>query len=129
MFHKSIESYAWYIRVADVPKFLNHIAPVLEGRLAQSALSGFTGEIIVSECVRGFRLAIERGKISAEAWTPDDSALVMFPPQAFLQVLFGRRSFGELRTMYPDCWSDDDTATVVIETLFPHRYSNVMPIG
>ena len=71
----------------------------------------------------------ERGKISAEAWTPDDSALVMFPPQAFLQVLFGRRSFGELRTMYPDCWSDDDTATVVIETLFPHRYSNVMPIG
>ena len=129
MFHKNIESYAWYVRVTDVPKFLNHIAPVLEGRLAQSALSGFSGEIKVSECVRGFKLNIERGKINAEAWQADDNAPVMFPPYTFLQVLFGRRSFGELRTMYPDCWSDDDTATVVIETLFPRRYSNVMPIG
>ena len=72
-FHKNIPSYAWYIRVADVPKFLNHIAPVLERRLAQSALSGFTGEIKVTEYVRGFKLKIEQGKISAEAWTPDDS--------------------------------------------------------
>ncbi len=129
LFHKSTGSYAWYIRVADVPKFINHIAPVLEQRLARSVLAGVSAEVRVTECVRGFQLKIDRGKISAEAWTPDDSAQLMFPPYTFLQVLFGRRSFGELRYMYPDCWSDDDTAAVVIETLFPKRFSNVIPIG
>ena len=92
LFHKITPSYAWYMRVADVPKFLNHIAPVLEQRLAQSALSGFSGEIKVTECVRGFKLNIEQGKIRAEAWPPDDTAQAMFPPYTFLQLLFGRRS-------------------------------------
>ena len=128
MFHKIIPSYAWYMRVTDVPKFLNHIAPVLEGRLAQSALNGFTGEIKVTEYVRGFKLKIEQGKISAEAWTPDDSDNAMFPPYTFLQLLFGRRSLSDLRTMYPDCILQDEAAAV-FEVLFPRRYSNVMPIG
>ncbi len=128
VFHKIIPSYAWYMRVTDVPKFLNHIAPVLEGRLAQSALKGFSGEIKVSEYVRGFKLKIEQGKISAEAWTPDDSDQAMFPPYTFLQLLFGRRSLSDLRYMFPDCRAEDE-AVVVFETLFPRRYSNVMPIG
>jgi hypothetical protein len=128
MFHKNIGSYAWYIHVADVPKFLNHVAPVLEGRLAQSALRGFTGEIKVTEYVRGFKLKIAQGKISAEAWTPDDSDHAMFPPYTFLQLLFGRRSLGDLRYMHPDCILQDEAAAV-FEVLFPRRYSNVMPIG
>ena len=128
LFHKIISSYAWYMRVADVPKFLNHIAPVLEGRLAQSALSGFSGEIKVTEYVRGFKLKIDQSKISAEPWTPDDSDNAMFPPQAFLQLLFGRRSLSDLRHMYPDCILQDEAAAV-FEVLFPRRYSNVIPIG
>jgi hypothetical protein len=127
-FHKIIPSYAWYMRVADVPKFLNHVAPVLEGRLAQSGLSGFSGEIKVTEYVRGFKLKIEQGKISAEAWTPDDSDQAMFPPYTFLQLLFGRRSLRDLRAMFPDCILQDETA-VLFEALFPRRYSNVIPIG
>jgi hypothetical protein len=126
-FHKNTGSYAWYIRVTDVPKFLNHVAPVLERRLAQSALNGFTGEIKVTEYVRGFRLKIDRGKISAESWTPDDSDNAMFPPYTFLQLLFGRRSLSELRYMFPDCIAQDEAATV-FEVLFPRRHSNVIPI-
>jgi hypothetical protein len=45
---------------------------------------------------RGFKLKIEQGKISAEQWTPDDSDNAMFPPDTFLQLLFGRRSLSEL---------------------------------
>jgi hypothetical protein len=78
LFHKLIPSYAWYMRVADVPKFLNHVAPVLERRLAQSALNGFAGEIKVTEYVRGFALKIDRGRVSAEAWTPDDNDNALF---------------------------------------------------
>jgi hypothetical protein len=128
LFHKITPSYAWYMRVADVPKFLNHIAPVLERRLAHSALNGFSGEIKVTECVRGFRLKFEQGKIGAESWAPDDTAQAMFAPFTFLQLLFGRRTLSDLRYMYPDCWAEDE-ATVVLETLFPRRHSNVIPIG
>jgi predicted acetyltransferase len=126
-FHKTVSSYAWYMRVADVPRFINHIAPVLEMRLTQSALSGFSGEIKVTECVRGFQLNIEQGKISAEPWTPDDSAAAMFAPYTFLQLLFGRRTLSDLRYMYPDCWANDEAA-IVFETLFPRRHSNVIPL-
>jgi hypothetical protein len=128
LFHKTTPSYAWYMRVADVPKFINHVAPVLEKRLAQSALKGFLGEIKVTECVRGFTLNIERGRIRAEAWSPDDRANAMFSPYTFLQLLFGRRSLNDLRYMFPDCWAEDE-ATIVFETLFPPRHSNVIPIG
>ncbi len=128
LFHKNIPPYAWYMRVTDVPKFLNHIAPVLEQRLAQSALSGFSGEIKVTEYVRGFKLKIDQGKICAEAWTPDGSDDAMFPPYTFLQLLFGRRSLSDLRYMFPDCLLLDEAA-LVFEALFPHRYSNVIPIG
>ncbi len=127
LFHKTIPSYAWYIRVADVPKFLNHIAPVLEQRLAQSALNGFSGEIKVTECVRGFKLNIGRGTIRAEAWSVDDNAQAMFSPYTFLQLLFGRRSLRDLHYMYPDCWAEDEAAAV-FEALFPRRCSNVIPI-
>jgi hypothetical protein len=128
MFHKITPSYAWYMRVADVPQFINHVAPVLEKRLAQSALNGFSGEIKVTEYVRGFTLKIEQGKISAEQWMPDDGDNAMFPPFTFLQVLFGRRSVSEVRSMFPDCILQDEAAAL-FEVLFPRRYSNVMPIG
>jgi hypothetical protein len=127
-FHKITPSYAWYMRVADVPKFLNHIAPVLERRLAQSALNGFSGEIKVTEYVGGFKLKIEQGKVSVEPWTPDDSDHAMFPPYTFLQLLFGRRSLSDLRYMFPDCALQDEAAAI-FEVLFPRRHSNVIPIG
>jgi len=38
-------AYAWYIRVADLPAFLWHMAPVLEKRLAQSVLAGYSGKM------------------------------------------------------------------------------------
>src|SRR5512139_2233891 len=109
-FHKTTPSYAWYVRVANVPKFLNHVAPVLERRLAQSALNGFSGEIKVTEYMRGFKLKIEQGTINAEPWTPDDSDNAMFPPYTFLQLLFGRRSLSDLRCMFPDCFLQDEAA-------------------
>ncbi|HSD84325.1 MAG TPA: GNAT family N-acetyltransferase, partial [Anaerolineae bacterium] len=128
VFHLITPSYAWYIRVADVVKFLNHIAPVLERRLAQSALSGFSGEIKVTECVRGFKLNIAQGRLSAEPWTPGDNAEAMFAPYTFLQLLFGRRTLSDLQYMYPDCWTQDESAAV-FTALFPRRHSHVIPIG
>ncbi len=117
-----------YLRVADVAKFLNHIAPALEARLARSGLTSYSGEIKATEYVRGFKLIIERGQVRAETWRPDGSDNAMFPPYTFCQLLFGRRSLSDLRYIYPDCLLDDEVAAV-LETLFPERHSNVLPIG
>ncbi len=129
LFHSIRAPYGWYMRVADVPKFLNHVAPVLERRLAQSALAGYSGELKVTEYVRGFKIVVEQGKVRSEAWQPDDGdASALFPPLTFLQMLFGRRSFEELDYMYPDCFANDE-AEAVLKVLFPKKPSNVLPMG
>jgi hypothetical protein len=127
-FHKVHPPYAWYMRVKDIVAFLRRITPVFERRLAASSLAGYSGELRVNEVVRGFKLTIERGRIDVEAWTPDDSDNAMFPPYTFLQMLFGRRSLSDLRYMFPDCLCEDEPA-VVLETLFPPRPSNVLPLA
>ena len=128
LFHKMHPAYAWYMRVPDVAAFLQRITPVLEDRLAQSPLAGHTGELRVSEYVRGFQLKFGRGKIAAETWQPDDGRYAMFPPYTFLQLLFGRRSLSDLCYMYPDCRMEDEAA-VLLDVLFPRHSSNVLPMG
>jgi hypothetical protein len=124
--------YGWYIRVADVPRFLRHIAPALEARLARSVMSGYTGEIKINEYRGGFKMVWDKGKlVTVEPWQHvigerDDNA--GFPPLVFLQLLFGRASIMELRTLYPDCWAQDE-ATVLLDALFPKQYSRVIPVG
>ncbi len=124
--------YGWYIRVADVPRFLMHIAPALEARLARSTMAGYTGEVHVNEYRGGFKMVWEQGRlVEAGPWQHvidqhDDHA--GFPPLVFLQLLFGRASIMELRTFYPDCWANDE-ATVLLEALFPKAYSCVIPVG
>jgi GNAT superfamily N-acetyltransferase len=122
--------YGWYIRVADVPRFVRHIALVLDTRLACSTMAGYSGELKISEYRRGFRFVFENGKLAtAENWEPIESEVQAgFPPLVFLQLLFGCKSLMELRAAYPDCWARDETA-VLLDALFPKQYSCVMPVG
>ncbi len=130
---KARPPYGWYIRVADVPGFLRHIALVLEARLARSPLAGHTGELKINEYRGGFRMAFENGKLTAtEPWQSMDSeggdASAAFPPLVFLQLLFGRRSLADLRAAFPDCWAKDE-ATALLNVLFKSQSSYVMPVG
>jgi GNAT superfamily N-acetyltransferase len=124
--------YAWYVRVPDLPAFIKHIAPVLQKRLANSAIAGYTGEIKMDFYRGGLRLAFQDGLLTAaEPWrSPIYSAepSAGFPPLVFLQLLFGHRSLDELRTAFPDAWANDDT-TLVLKTLFPTRASYVLSLS
>jgi hypothetical protein len=51
-----------------------------------------------------------------------------FPALTFLQILFGYRSFEELKYAFPDCWWDNDQTQVVINALFPKKNSHVYGI-
>jgi GNAT superfamily N-acetyltransferase len=122
--------YAWYLRVADLPRFLRHVAPALERRLAESAQAGYTGEVTVDFYRGGLRLAFEHGALAlAEDWRRPlwGEAQAGFPPLVFLQTLFGHRSLDELRRIYPDVWASGDAAAL-LDTLFPKRPSLLMPL-
>jgi hypothetical protein len=123
--------YAWYVRVPDLPGFIRHIAPVLEKRLAESVLSGYTGELKLDFYRGGLRMVFTDGCLEAvEHWPVpvyDPSANAGFPSLVFLQLLFGHRNLDDLRYAFPDLWVSNDAA-IVLQTLFPTRPSFVMPL-
>jgi hypothetical protein len=125
--------YAWYVRVADLPRFIQHIAPVLERRLAASVMSGYSGELKISFYYSGLRLTFEQGRLTEAAnWQVPDSDQhwdgASFPSLVFLQLLFGYRSLAELRHAFPDCEADEEP-TLLLNALFPKRASLVYPLG
>ncbi len=120
--------YAWYLRVPDVPAFLQRITPILEERLAKSVLVGYTGELKLDFYRGGLRLQFDQGKVTMiEPWrapTYGDNANGGCPPLVFLQLLFGYRSLAELRAAYPDVWVNQET-TLLVNTLFPAQPSTI----
>lgn len=115
--------YAWYVRVPDLPAFIHQITSVLEQRIADSIFAGHTGELLMDFYRGGLRLAFESGKLTTvENWQRDHNwgkeAQCGFPPQVFLQLLFGHRSLAELRHAFMDVWATDD-GRPLLEVLFP----------
>ena len=126
-------SYAWYVRVPDLPRFLMHIAPALEKRLAESPARGYTGVKSMSFYRTGLRWLFELGKLVAvEPWQPTARDLegdIALPGLTFLQLLFGYRSLEELHHAFPDCvWGTNETRAL-FECLFPKRPSEVLGLS
>lgn len=119
--------YAWYVRVPDLPRFVRHIAPVLEQRLAGSVVAGFTGDLRLNFYRSGLRLRFDAGRLAeCEPWLDqddfDETTHAAFPPLVFLQLLFGRRSLEELRYAFPDV-TCKEAYVPLVKTLFPSRTS------
>ncbi len=125
--------YAFYLRLPNLPDFLRLIAPVLEQRLAQSALTGYSGELKFTFYRNGARLVLNQGKLeTVEAHQPSPfghSGNAGFPPQTFLQLLFGYRSMQMLKDNFADCWTDRDEIHILLDTLFPRIQSDVWPVA
>jgi hypothetical protein len=124
--------YAWYLRVPDLQGFILTIAPLLEARLADSALTGYSGELKLSFYRTGLRLGFVDGRCSLiEPWKPSPqghSGDALFPGLTFLQLLFGYRSLNELKYAFPDCSTHGDQAPALLEILFPRQASNLWAI-
>jgi predicted N-acetyltransferase YhbS len=126
------DPYAWYLRVPDLPGFLNHIKPVLEKRLAESIAPGHSREIKIGFYRDGLRIVIEKGRLrTIERWmpSPKEEGDIAFPDLTFLQIVFGYRSFDELQNAFADCWCDHEDVHVLINILFPKKLSDVFPVA
>jgi GNAT superfamily N-acetyltransferase len=124
--------YAWYVRVPDLPKFIRHIAPALEARLANSALAGYSGTLTLNFYRGGLQIEFAEGKLTgAENWQIPlwhPGADAGFPPLVFLQLLFGRRSLEDLQYAFPDVEAKNEVE-LLLKTLFPASPSWVIPLG
>jgi hypothetical protein len=123
--------YSYYVRVPDLPRFLRHVAPVLENRLDASVAAGHTGEMKVSFYGDGLRLELESGRLSeVEDWSPtvEETGDAAFPDLTFLQLLFGYRSLDELDRAFADCSPGEGDARVLLKVLFPRRPSELWPV-
>ena len=125
--------YAWYLRVPNLPGFIRLIAPALEQRLAESIAVGHTGELKLSFYRDGLRMIFRHGKLKAvETWKPAskvDEGDAAFPGLTFLQLLFGYRSFDELRYAFKDCYWENNNVRALLNALFPKRLSDVFPVA
>jgi hypothetical protein len=120
---------SWYIRITDLPRFIQHIAPALEQRLINSAVAGYTGELKLDFYRGGLRLVFDKGQlVTAEDWRStvlNNSSDGGFPPRVFFKALFGYRSLADLRHAYADVWVNND---VLFNTLFPVKASWALPL-
>ena len=124
--------YAWYLRVADLPDFLQHIGPVLERRLAKSWCVGHTGDLKISFYHSAVKLSFEKGKLKGvAAYQPEqnEDGDVFFPGLTFYRVLFGAESFETVSEMFPDCFPRNDQGRALMPILFPQRNSSVWAIA
>lgn len=127
--------YAWYLRVADMARFICTIAPVLEQRLVDSGANCYTGDLKINfSDLTGLHIRFENGRI-AEARDlvfnspkEENETDARFAYNAFLNVLFGHRSFEEIELVMPETFVPRKAA-VLLSTLFPRKRSRLMPIA
>jgi hypothetical protein len=123
--------YAWYLRVPDLPGFLQHISPALERRLADSVMAGHTGTVRLELFTSQIALVWERGKLAEvgtyTAKNAGDGDAV-FPDLTFLKLLFGHRSLAELDYARADCYANVEAA-ILLDILFPRRPAHLVLLG
>lgn len=117
--------YTWYLRVANLPTFIQSIAPVLERRLAGSLANCFTGEVSLDFFSKqGLYMRFEQGRLVEV----DDRAPAIgkcdasFPFHTFLNLMFGHRSIDEMTQTLPDIFTNRK-AHVLLGALFPTKAS------
>lgn len=120
--------YAWYVRVPDIAAFIRRVAPVLERRLAASAIAGYSGSLLLNFYRDGLVLTFADGRLTAaERWLePDrDQAGASFIDLTFLKLLFGYRSLEDVEHAFIDCYTRTEEARVLVKALFPPQPSFV----
>lgn len=117
------QPYAWQVRIPDRARFLRTIAPVLEQRLAGSAMAGLTGTLHINFYVETVELRFERGRIvQVQSLGKGGRRDIRLPPYPAVRLLTGYQSWQEIRAFRPDLGCAREWE-LTLEALFPKRPS------
>ncbi|MBN1562341.1 MAG: GNAT family N-acetyltransferase [Anaerolineae bacterium] len=117
--------YAWQIHLPDVGRLLRQIAPVLERRVADSPLAGFTETVCLNLFREAYDLRFAAGNLVAvEGPKVVDGSSFQLPPLLFAPLVLGYRSLDELHNAYPDVgvWGQ---SKFIADILFPKMDSYI----
>jgi len=125
--HRS--AYDLYVRVADPVALLDHLRPVLSGRLARSHRAGSSGSLLVSFYKHSLIITYKDGEvISIERSGPDQDPSrqggIGVPPDLVATLIFGRFGAVELEDRYPDVRLG--RAADLAEVLFPRLEADIV---
>lgn len=129
---RSRKPYSYFMRVPNLPAFLNLIKPVLEERLSKSSFENYSGEVKINFYRDGLKMSFEKGKLNSVkslCFDALEDCHAFFPPLVILQLIFGWRNMQELKHAFTDCATRKDEDTYLLDVLFPKKPSNIWPIS
>ena len=114
-------TYPWQILIPDAAALLEHAAPLLERRLAQSEWAGLTRAVRLNLYRETIALAFDQGRLRAvERQGRTEANAIRIPPPQFAQLFVGWRDREQLAEQYPDVLIAPEERTL-IDALFPRR--------
>jgi predicted N-acetyltransferase YhbS len=124
-------AYAWVVRVPDIARLVSHLSPLIESRLADSDLRGWSGDLKISFYTSGLQMDFAKGALKSVVNTGPierHEAHAHYPDLTFTKALFGQYSFTQLRDMYSDCFAHKRAQHVLQDILWGgQQTSAVLP--
>ena len=120
--------YAWQIKLVDVRRLVQKLAPVLERRLASSSLAGRTQNVCLNLYREAFDLCFREGKLTAvESLGFSERGGIRIPPSLLAPLLLGYRSREELSRAHHDVSVSRENQHLV-DVLFPRMTSFIYTV-
>ncbi len=116
--HQEAGIYGWQMKVLDPVRFLSAITPLLEQRLATSALAGYGRELRFNLYRLKVGLHMDGGRVSVLALDPEAETDVNLPPFAATQLWLGWKSFAALDDWHKDVGAKEEKHSL-LDVLFP----------
>lgn len=126
--HEPDSTYAWYVRVPDLPRFINKLAPALNRRLAASPHAGIDDLFTIHLGKQSIGIRFNNGRVNDVSDKPDLSrsdANASFPNGNWNQILFGWRSVRDILRTDADATVKSKADADLLQTLFPHKLSDL----
>lgn len=121
-----IRPYPWYLRVPDLARFISHLIPIWEHRLAKAGLDGWSGRLGISDYHRTVGITCEQGRITEVTQGANGAPVARWPGNVLLQSLAGIHEIGLLEEAHPDLFVPEELRPVV-DALFPQRPAHIWP--
>lgn len=127
--YKFESPFAWYVRIGDMAKFLGQVAPILETRIKNSIIIGYTGTLEISfySVGSGLVLSFDNGKLILAENREIKKQSNAFPIELFKQLIFGYKSLEELRAYSPEIQVTNEVR-IVLDVLFPKEDSFIRSV-